>query len=358
MTQPISVRQVSVLTRGFMLVVAAFGAAIVLFGQPTLDNSGAMRYQLAGSLDANDSAAILAMAAPIALAGTRRISGTLRQRLLSGLVLGVICLSVLRTGSRGGAIALVVGLVVVTLSNRGAKALIAIAVLAVSLLAVRQYAPPELIGRFAAIGSEQEDYNMTEYGGRWQIWKRGISYFAQDPVFGVGAGGFPIREGAQMREDGISGKWSAAHNAYIQSFGRTWLRRRAVVRRPDRQFDPGCRAHHAPAVANSPDGRTRSTPPRCPRSPPRRCSSATPTSGASSPWSACARWPRGLSSCARSGSHHAITRRDRRVVIGSSSPAIAEFRRHRVARGGPTARLGPTVLSRGRTAVRKRGARS
>ncbi|MCC7054121.1 MAG: O-antigen ligase family protein [Gemmatimonadaceae bacterium] len=217
MTQPVSVQHLRFVTRGYLIVATLFGAAILAFGDATFDYNGTVRYSLSGSLDENDSAAILAMAAPFALADARRKGNGVFRKLLSWSMLAVLFLSIFRTGSRGGSIALVAGLLVVALSNRGVRALAATFVLALSLLAVRQYAPPEVIGRFAAIGNEAEDYNMTDYGGRWQIWKRGIGYFTEDPVFGVGVGSFPVREGAHMRENGMRGRWSAAHNSYLQS---------------------------------------------------------------------------------------------------------------------------------------------
>jgi len=214
--QPATVAHLRYITRGYVLVVALYSIALGLFGQTVMDGD-AMRHYLTGSLDPNDAAAILAIGAPMALADARR-PGSKAWRAMSLGIVFLLGLGVLRTGSRGGAIALVVGLLVVALSGRGARGIIATLALGGALLLVRQYAPAEITGRFATIGSESEDYNMTAYSGRWQIWKRGVKYIAEKPIFGVGAGSFPIREGEQMASEGLRGKWSAAHNAYIQSF--------------------------------------------------------------------------------------------------------------------------------------------
>ena len=214
--QPASPAHLRYITRGYVAVAATYAVLLVLLGQPVLDGD-AVRYNLTGSLDPNDAAAILAIGAPMAFCEARR-PGSMTRRLLFFCMLAAICLGVVKTGSRGGAIATFAGLLIVVLSSRGLRALVATAFLGASLLIVREYAPPEIVGRFATIGSESDDYNMTAYSGRWQIWKRGLHYIAENPVFGVGAGGFPIREGEQMTNDGLHGKWSAAHNAYIQSF--------------------------------------------------------------------------------------------------------------------------------------------
>jgi O-antigen ligase len=39
------------------------------------------------------------------------------------------------------------------------------------------------------------DYNRTDESGRMQIWRRGIGYMFQNPVFGVGRGNFQAAEG-------------------------------------------------------------------------------------------------------------------------------------------------------------------
>ncbi len=54
--------------------------------------------------------------------------------------------------------------------------------------------------------------------GRKAVWRRGRLYIPEHPVLGVGAGNFLVAEGITTRKVGNTGKWSAAHNAYIQAF--------------------------------------------------------------------------------------------------------------------------------------------
>lgn len=219
--QPASPRQLDYITRGYLVVCTVFSAALIAIGKPMLDGYS-LRYSLSGSLDPNDCAAVLAIGVPIALAVAKR-TGAGTWRLVSWGVLAVMCAAILRTGSRGGMIAAFVGALVVMLSSRGIRAIFAVTALIGALAVAREVAPPELLGRFAVIGSESDDYNMNSYGGRWQIWQRGVKYFAQDPILGVGVAGFPTREGLQLEEDGMRGKWSAAHNAYVQAFAELGL---------------------------------------------------------------------------------------------------------------------------------------
>jgi O-antigen ligase len=65
------------------------------------------------------------------------------------------------------------------------------------------------------------DYNQTAETGRLEIWKRGIGYLLEYPVFGVGANNFPAAEGtlsplAYRQQYGVGVRWNAPHNSYIQ----------------------------------------------------------------------------------------------------------------------------------------------
>src|SRR5690606_18131398 len=81
-----------------------------------------------------------------------------------------------------------------------------------------QWGPPDYRARMISLVQGEEDYNQTHYTGREQIWERGRMYWRQNPVLGVGAGNFPMAEGAQLESIGLTGKWSTAHNSYLQAF--------------------------------------------------------------------------------------------------------------------------------------------
>ena len=214
--QPVSVTQVRMITRGFFCTTAVFGLLLIVFGYPVMDVDG-LRYAITASLDPNDCAAFLAIGAPMALAEARR-PGPATWRALCAVMLAIIGLAIVRTGSRGGFIAVVAGITLVYLADRGVKVLITGCVFGLMLLVGREVAPQLLPARFASIGHLEDDYNLNVYGGRVQIWKRGLRYFAQDPVFGVGVASFEAREGIQMAEDSQPGHWSAPHSAYVQAF--------------------------------------------------------------------------------------------------------------------------------------------
>jgi O-antigen ligase len=132
----------------------------------------------------------------------------------------VLVIGFVRSGSRGGLIALAVvaAFIVVRYSAIPLRwRLRATALGAVVLLAV---ASDQYWQQMATILSDT-DYNQTEESGRLQIWRRGVGYMMGQPVFGVGPGNFQVAEGtlspfAERQQYGIGVRWNAAHNSFIQ----------------------------------------------------------------------------------------------------------------------------------------------
>src|SRR5262249_22575994 len=51
------------------------------------------------------------------------------------------------------------------------------------------------------------------WGARWGVWQTALRLMLENAVIGVGAGGYETAEGLSH---GVRGKWSAAHNAFLQ----------------------------------------------------------------------------------------------------------------------------------------------
>src|SRR5439155_15598037 len=66
-------------------------------------------------------------------------------------------------------------------------------------------------------GGEAGVTNQYDAGGitaaRWDVWKTGLLLFLNNPLIGVGAGAFSVAEGYSH---GGAGKWSTAHNSFLQ----------------------------------------------------------------------------------------------------------------------------------------------
>jgi O-antigen ligase len=169
--------------------------------------------------DANDFATFVVTAMPFGLyflhAGRR-----LAVRLFACASLGILAVAFVRTGSRGGFIALVAVITFIVLRYTAIALRWRIAATALVALVVVGTASDQYWTQMGTILSDA-DYNRTDESGRMQIWRRGIGYMFRHPVFGVGPGNFQAAEGmlsafADRQQLGVGVRWNAAHNSYIQ----------------------------------------------------------------------------------------------------------------------------------------------
>jgi O-antigen ligase len=169
--------------------------------------------------DANDYATLTVTAMPLGLYFLNR--GQRRGvRLFAACGLVLLTLGFVRSGSRGGFIALaaVAGYIVfrfnsIPLGRRLLSTALVIGVLFAT--ATDQYWE-----QMSTIASDT-DYNHTEESGRLQIWSRGVGYMLSNPLLGVGPGNFGVAEGtlspmAARQQFGIGVRWNAPHNSFVQ----------------------------------------------------------------------------------------------------------------------------------------------
>jgi len=199
-------------TAAFVLAACIYVVLLLTTGT----NIGSNRLQVGLSLDSNDAATIFAVCLPFAL-GLARTAGVGRKVWWLGAA-ALLMFGVVATGSRGGSLALMASSVVFALGLKGGSRFGYLAVMVLLGLAAWQWGPPDYRARMTALIKGESDYNQTEYVGREAIWKRGRMYYRQNPLLGVGAGNFMVAEGQQLEKMGLTGKWSAAHNSYIQVF--------------------------------------------------------------------------------------------------------------------------------------------
>lgn len=213
---PPTQRSVDRLSIGFV----AF-AAIHILGLRFLGIEWAGRLTGDGAFDSNDLASLAAMTFPIAAGLVLRQKGWVRTL---GLAAAAIMLaSMVSFNSRGGTLAMIAGILTLVVLQRGQRrwALLALAVAgcAVTWITASQDYRDRIIG----ISDLQNDYNVTAYEGREQVWARARGYIARYPVTGVGINAFPVMEGLTLKEAGLHGKWSNTHNAYLQAFSELGL---------------------------------------------------------------------------------------------------------------------------------------
>jgi O-antigen ligase len=173
------------------------------------------RLSSAGAYDPNDLAALFAVVLPLAVGLFLRYQGFPKAVALGISV--VLVVGLLQTGSRGGILAMLAGVLVFVLGHRGFRFFSVFFGVFLGGIIAWQSASADFRERMMTLTALSEDYNVESEMGRLQIWKRGMSYFAERPIFGIGAGNFTEREGAWLLSQSRSGKWSAAHNAYVQA---------------------------------------------------------------------------------------------------------------------------------------------
>jgi O-antigen ligase len=169
--------------------------------------------------DANDFATFAVTAMPFGLyfaqRGRRR-----RTRLLAVVSLVVLSAAFVNSGSRGGFLALVAMGAFIALRYTAVSVRVRVSALIVVGLVLLGTARERFWQQMGTIISDT-DYNHTEESGRLQIWRRGVGYMLDNPVFGVGPGNFSVAEGtlspfAERQQFGVGVRWNAPHNSFVQ----------------------------------------------------------------------------------------------------------------------------------------------
>ncbi len=169
-----------------------------------------VRISVTGTYDTNDFALLLVMSLPMMF--YLMVEERSYKKLFLLGVMAVTVLTILKTGSRGGllSLAVVTGLI---LYRKGLKYSLKITPLVIVAAIFASFILDEShMDRFKTILEPTKDYNVTERIGRFQVWQNGLELMLENPILGVGAAAFPVAEGTKHE----GGKWSAAHNAFIQ----------------------------------------------------------------------------------------------------------------------------------------------
>ena len=163
----------------------------------------------AGAADANDLAMKLALALPVAWYLSMAAHKPYVRLVCRGyLLVGLLALGL--TGSRGGMLASMVGLLIVPLTMTRmspGKLVMAIAILCISGGVAVAYVPDKLVARFATTSSEVEGGRI---GGRFKLWVAGSRAFAVRPLMGYGVSAFKTAVGPYLVSEP-----QVAHNSFV-----------------------------------------------------------------------------------------------------------------------------------------------
>jgi O-antigen ligase len=162
------------------------------------------RYSAPG-FDPNDLAGQIALSIPLASYLAFKVaSGAIWFR----LYLPVAVVGVLLTGSRAGLIILLLACTypALCLLRRTKHSQLGIVIAVLCMACTIHYVSPKVsFHRFATIG---EELSRGDLNGRGTVWKNGLQLFRENPVFGIGAGGFSGSVSGNLR--------IAAHNTYLE----------------------------------------------------------------------------------------------------------------------------------------------
>ncbi len=139
-------------------------------------------------------------------------------RLLACINMAIGVIVVLKTGSRGGLLALmsvVAYLLFANLRTINFSFILKIVVTMVALFSLQFISIDS--DRYKTILDLKSDYNITGEEGRVSIWKIGLRLMSTHPFFGIGYNRFPEGVGHDREARGLaSAKWHTAHNSLIQ----------------------------------------------------------------------------------------------------------------------------------------------
>jgi O-antigen ligase len=193
--------------------------ALFVFHLSAWTGSAALRLGTMYAFDGNDIVVILIVALALQILVYQTGGGLAK-------VMALVCMAgmgatLARSGSRGGFLAFAAfGMALLFLLDRVpvAKRLAFIGMVGLTLLLV---APRGYWEQMHTIVDPSKDYNITGQEGRIAIWKRGIGYMMDYPIFGIGIGNFDRAEctiSTKARGAYDAGvKCTAPHNSYIQA---------------------------------------------------------------------------------------------------------------------------------------------
>lgn len=183
------------------------------------ENSNRIFLTLKGSItDPNDLAAHLLLVLPflLFLILRPRTLTVVRLALLLALTYGLFL--VLRGGSRGGFVALIISLIfAVILGSKRQRIILGVAA-PIVLLVVVSVLPGSTWQRLNSFtgGEKSDEVALESSRARIYLFKKSLEFTVKRPIFGVGPGQFMNFEGTSAAAEGQHGYWHATHNTYTQ----------------------------------------------------------------------------------------------------------------------------------------------
>jgi len=204
--------------KGVLATLVFVHLAVAALNPELLSGDGERHYIASGAFlgDGNDFALSVNIAIPLCMFLMLESQSRIKK-VLYGSMLGVLILAVVATQSRGGILALSsVGLYYWIKSDRK---ILGIAGIAIVIFIVFAVAPAQFFDRMATMTQTGDEMEGSAQG-RIVAWGAAMRMAADNPLFGVGAGHFPVAFGTKFRPEGEGPMpWLTAHSSYFLLLG-------------------------------------------------------------------------------------------------------------------------------------------
>lgn len=198
-----------------MIQVITISCAILLFGMyyhPVIVEGG--RVSATSTYDSNDIAMVFACFFPFVF--YLYVSMKSKKRIIILLLLMLLIFGVIKTGSRGGLLALMIAILQIFFSSHFVKNKMNKLMILLIVCAVLFSPIADTVRERWEVVITGEDYNISttdsHTGGRLAIWRSGLAIFRDNFITGVGIGNVTVAMGNKYGDTG----WRTSHNAFLQ----------------------------------------------------------------------------------------------------------------------------------------------
>jgi O-antigen ligase len=171
------------------------------------------RFSYGTIYDPNDLAFILVSLFPLSITFFGAKGKGKKLTSLVAFILAVVV--IVKTGSRGGFIALGIVFAYLLFSKRVLSTAKKVFLL-MALFGILAYQIDKLpVERYTTIIDLNQDYNIKSEFGRLSLWKRALEFSLSNPLTGVGVGCYSFALGYTREAEGILPRWQTAHSSYF-----------------------------------------------------------------------------------------------------------------------------------------------
>lgn len=186
------------------------------------------RLELPNSRFGNSNELAISLLVGLTFLGYTYIHGSQRQRVLAAVLCAPVLLALVKTGSRGGFLGVVMLCAYAYSQSSSGNRLKMMAAVPFILIALAILVPSNLRSRYFTLfkSSGQGPMTREEYKeyiaaagsaeARLKLLKDSVTVTVQHPLLGVGPGNFPVEQNNMAIARGEIGMWHQTHNSYTQ----------------------------------------------------------------------------------------------------------------------------------------------